>query len=74
MESLQLFGLDATETVCVDHVEGTYFIRGLLCYSCNIAIGRLNHEPELLRKAAVYCERKPVLLPEQYQNMLEGFR
>lgn len=42
--------------LAVDHCHTTGNIRGLLCSSCNIGIGNLKHNPELLRKAAVYCE------------------
>lgn len=42
--------------LCVDHCKITKRIRGLLCFACNVSIGHLNHSPELLRKAAIYCE------------------
>ncbi len=42
--------------LAVDHCHKTGKIRGLLCSSCNIGIGNLKHNPELLRKAALYCE------------------
>lgn len=38
----------------VDHSNNG--VRGLLCFSCNVAIGKLNHDPSLLRKAASYLE------------------
>jgi hypothetical protein len=40
-----------------DHVSGE--IRGLLCQSCNQAIGHLRDDPGLLRRAADYLETSP---------------
>ena len=40
----------------VDHCHKTGKIRGILCSPCNMGIGLLKHSPELLRKAAWYCE------------------
>lgn len=42
----------------VDHCHETNRIRGLLCSSCNLAIGKFNHRSDLLRKAAIYCEEE----------------
>src|SRR6185295_4439520 len=65
--------LDAQDGVCVickreetvahfthlsiDHCHRTGEIRGILCSRCNIVIGQMNDNPELLRKAAEYLER-----------------
>lgn len=32
-------------------------VRGLLCHKCNMAIGLLQDNPELLRAAATYLEK-----------------
>jgi len=41
----------------VDHDHDTGKVRGLLCGSCNRAIGLLRHDPELLRSATVYLDQ-----------------
>jgi len=38
----------------VDHCHKTGKIRGLLCRGCNVGIGNLKDNPELLEKAAMY--------------------
>jgi RNase P subunit RPR2 len=40
----------------LDHVHGTEGIRGLLCTSCNVAIGIMEDNAERLRSAAAYVE------------------
>jgi len=41
----------------IDHIKDTKIIRGLLCGSCNRAIGMLQHSPKILQAAANYVER-----------------
>lgn len=45
------------KALSVDHCHDTKIIRGLLCAGCNMAIGLFKHNPDLLRKAALYCEQ-----------------
>lgn len=43
--------------MAVDHCHETHRVRGLLCSACNTAIGLLQDDPEVLRRAASYLER-----------------
>lgn len=45
-----------TEKLAVDHCHSTGIVRKLLCHNCNRALGLLQDDPELLRKAATYIE------------------
>ena len=45
------------KTLHVDHDHSTGEIRGVLCFLCNSAIGKLKDSAALLRKAAEYIEK-----------------
>lgn len=42
--------------LCVDHNHKTGEIRGLLCRRCNLAIGKFDDDPTIMREAALYLE------------------
>lgn len=55
--SCAICGTSFSETkVNVDHDHNTGKIRGLLCMRCNTAIGSLNDDIEILKKAILYLE------------------
>lgn len=55
----------------VDHCHKTGKVRGVLCFNCNSAIGKLGDDPDAVRRAAAYLEGiawKPTLVaPGVYQ-------
>ncbi|KND27525.1 endonuclease domain-containing protein [Streptomyces acidiscabies] len=57
--------------VHVDHCHETGRVRGVLCFNCNSAIGKLGDDPGAVRRAASYLEGiswKPTLVaPGVYQ-------
>jgi len=40
----------------VDHDHSTGKVRGILCHSCNTALGNFKDDPEILRKALEYLK------------------
>lgn len=61
----------AAPPVHVDHCHKTGRVRGVLCFNCNSAIGKLGDNPDAVRRAAAYLEGnswKPILVaPGVYQ-------
>lgn len=41
----------------IDHCHITGSVRGILCATCNLAIGKLNDDPNLLTKALLHITR-----------------
>jgi ferric-dicitrate binding protein FerR (iron transport regulator) len=44
------------EPRCVDHCHVTKRVRGILCRSCNIALGQFRDDPRIVLAAAAYVE------------------
>lgn len=51
-------GVNKTRSLAVDHCHTTGTVRGLLCDSCNLGIGKFKDDPELLRKVIEYLSRE----------------
>ncbi|GAA0293085.1 endonuclease VII domain-containing protein [Streptomyces turgidiscabies] len=55
----------------VDHCHETGRVRGVLCFNCNSAIGKLGDDPDAVRRAAAYLEGTPwkptLVAPGVYQ-------
>ena len=66
-EGFSMTGDEDAEKLCFDHKHGTSFVRGKLCHNCNRALGLLQDNPDLLRKAADYLESAETIRKEQGQ-------
>lgn len=49
---------EAGERLCIDHCHETGAIRGLLCKSCNLAIGHMKDDPSRLASAIEYLNTR----------------
>jgi len=60
--------------LCIDHDHSTENTRGLLCNNCNTAIGLMQDNPIILRKAADYLiqRKKPVSLERMLTALLRN--
>lgn len=54
---VQELGFKQRESLCVDHDHDTGAIRGLLCSPCNLGIGKLEDDPEIISNAVKYLRK-----------------
>lgn len=64
-----LCGQKDFRNLAVDHCHRTGKVRRLLCSNCNMALGKFNEDPNLLRKAAEYIEQD-FILPEDKPQVI----
>lgn len=50
----ELVSTSRTKTACVDHNHKTGEVRGLLCWNCNVALGKLKEDPNIVMNAYKY--------------------
>lgn len=48
----------------IDHCHNSTKVRGIICEQCNQALGLFKDNPEVMRAAALYIERDPVVYSE----------
>lgn len=53
-------GSNRFKRLSIDHCHATNQFRGLLCWECNIALGKFGDDPERLRRAIEYLGRSGV--------------
>lgn len=46
----------AQRQLSIDHCHETGKVRGVLCFACNTALGKLGDDPERIRALAAYVE------------------
>ena len=54
----------------IDHNHSTGKIRGILCYRCNVTLGLVQDNPDLLASMAGYLKEKPMLMGDYIKSQL----
>jgi hypothetical protein len=60
---------DGTSKLNVDHNHTTGKVRGLLCHSCNLAIGLLKDDVQITLNAAEYIKNDGTYLSKQFSTL-----
>lgn len=57
----------------VDHDHDSGFVRGLLCWTCNAALGHMQDNREWLREAIAYLDKAEVNTQAAYDRLAEQY-
>ena len=64
---------DPAQNLAVDHCHETNKVRGMLCSSCNLGLGKFKDDPQLLEFARIYLlansDKKEEI--EEYENYIK---
>lgn len=55
-ETRKVKNSDEIARLCIDHCHTHNFVRGLLCFHCNVGLGKFFDNPDYMRAAADYIE------------------
>lgn len=58
----------------IDHDHSTIKVRGLLCHTCNSALGQFNDDTSLLREAITYLEAPDLVFTKTGEDRSVGVR
>lgn len=58
----------------IDHCHKTHKVRGLLCHTCNTALGQLNDSIDLLKKSIEYLEKPDIVFTKTDRTRIKRER